>query len=97
VTSWAAILAVPTAITGVYGQNLPYPGFSRTSGFYASTLVIIVMSGLLYILFKRKDRLYTQRHASYHSGCVLASPRPAFLCGGPRWLPAQGALPASAG
>ena len=57
VTSWAAILAVPTAITGLYGQNLPYPGFSRTSGFYASTLVIIVMSGLLYILFKRKDWL----------------------------------------
>ncbi len=33
------------------------PGFSRTSGFYASSLVIIVMSGLLYILFKRKDWL----------------------------------------
>ena len=33
VTSWAAIIAVPTAITGFYGQNLPYPGFARTSGF----------------------------------------------------------------
>ena len=32
VTSWAAIIAVPTAITGFYGQNLPYPGFARTSG-----------------------------------------------------------------
>ena len=57
VTSWAAIIAVPTAITGFYGQNVPYPGFSRTSGFYASTLVIIALSGLLYILFKRKDWL----------------------------------------
>ena len=28
VTSWAAIIAVPTAITGLYGQNLPYPGFA---------------------------------------------------------------------
>jgi magnesium transporter len=28
VTSWAAIIAVPTAITGFYGQNVPYPGFS---------------------------------------------------------------------
>ena len=26
VTSWAAIIAVPTAITGFYGQNLPFPG-----------------------------------------------------------------------
>ncbi len=32
VTSWAAIIAVPTAITSFYGQNLPYPGFARESG-----------------------------------------------------------------
>jgi magnesium transporter len=57
VTSWAAIIAVPTAITGFYGQNVPYPGFSRASGFYASTLVIILFSGFLYWLFKRKDWL----------------------------------------
>lgn len=57
VTSWAAIIAVPTAITGFYGQNVPYPGFSRQSGFYASTLIIIVFSGFLYLLFKRKDWL----------------------------------------
>jgi magnesium transporter len=57
VTSWAAIIAVPTAITGFYGQNLPYPGFSRPSGFYASTLIIILLSGLLYWLFRRKDWL----------------------------------------
>ena len=25
-SSWAAIVAVPTAITGYYGQNVPYPG-----------------------------------------------------------------------
>jgi magnesium transporter len=25
VTSWAAIIAVPTAVTGFYGQNVPYP------------------------------------------------------------------------
>src|ERR1017187_4397188 len=41
VTSWAAIIAVPTAITGFYGQNVPYPGFAQKSGLYASTLVII--------------------------------------------------------
>ena len=32
VTSWAAIIAVPTAITGFYGQNVPYPGFARRVG-----------------------------------------------------------------
>ena len=29
VTSWAAIIAVPTAVTGFYGQNVPYPGFGH--------------------------------------------------------------------
>ena len=37
VTSWAAIIAVPTAITGWYGQNVPYPGFGKTSGVIATT------------------------------------------------------------
>jgi magnesium transporter len=57
VTSWAAIIAVPTAITGFYGQNLPYPGFARTSGFIWSSLLIIVLSGGLYIAFKRRGWL----------------------------------------
>jgi magnesium transporter len=57
VTSWAAIIAVPTAITGFYGQNVPYPGFSQSSGLYASTLIILVFSGVLYWLFRRKDWL----------------------------------------
>ena len=57
VTSWAAIIAVPTAITGFYGQNLPYPGFARTSGFVMSCLLIVVISGALYVTFKRKEWL----------------------------------------
>jgi magnesium transporter len=57
VTSWAAIIAVPTAITGFYGQNVPYPGFGTHSGFYVSTASIVVFSVLLYLLFKRKDWL----------------------------------------
>ena len=32
VTSWAAIIAVPTAITGFYGQNVPYPGLRAPLG-----------------------------------------------------------------
>ncbi|CCB75430.1 MULTISPECIES: magnesium transporter CorA family protein [Streptomycetaceae] len=55
VTSWAAIIAVPTAITGFYGQNLPYPGFARQWGFILSTALIVVLSVLLYVVFKHKD------------------------------------------
>jgi magnesium transporter len=57
VTSWAAIFAVPTAITGFYGQNLPYPGFARHWGFWMSSSIIIVMSGALYRGFRRRDWL----------------------------------------
>jgi magnesium transporter len=57
VTSWAAIIAVPTAITGYYGQNVPYPGFGQPWGFWVSTIAIIVLSGGLYVMFKRRDWL----------------------------------------
>ncbi|NYD41700.1 magnesium transporter CorA family protein [Nocardioides panaciterrulae] len=57
VTSWAAIIAVPTAITGFYGQNLPYPGFARESGFVTSTLLIVLISGGLFWMFRRRDWL----------------------------------------
>ncbi|MDQ1607838.1 MAG: magnesium transporter [Microbacteriaceae bacterium] len=57
VTSWAAIIAVPTAITGFYGQNVPYPGFSASSGFWVSTILIVVGSIALYATFKRNDWL----------------------------------------
>lgn len=57
VTSWAAIIAVPTAITGFYGQNVPYPGYGHWSGFLVSTALIAVVSGGLYAIFKAKDWL----------------------------------------
>jgi magnesium transporter len=57
VTSWAAIIAVPTAITGFYGQNLPYPGYQDTAGFITSSVLIVGGSAGLYFLFKRKDWL----------------------------------------
>jgi magnesium transporter len=57
VTGWAAIIAVPTAVTGFYGQNVPYPGFANHHGFVESSVLIVVLSALLYVLFKRKDWL----------------------------------------
>jgi magnesium transporter len=56
-TSWAAIIAVPTAITGFYGQNVPYPGFGREWGVFASVIAILLIAGALYYTFKRKDWL----------------------------------------
>jgi magnesium transporter len=55
VTSWAAIIAVPTAITGFYGQNVPYPGFAAHWGFWFSTGLIVVLSASLYWAFRRSD------------------------------------------
>jgi magnesium transporter len=55
VTSWAAIIAVPTAITGFYGQNVPYPGFAAHWGFWFSSALIVVISGTLYWAFRRSD------------------------------------------
>jgi magnesium transporter len=55
VTSWAAIIAVPTAVTGFYGQNVPYPGFAQPIGFWTSTIVTIALSCTLWVLFRRKD------------------------------------------
>ena len=57
VTSWAAIIAVPTAVTGFYGQNVPYPGFARHSGFVISTILIVALSGGLYLAFRRRGWL----------------------------------------
>ena len=56
-TSWAAIIAVPTAVTGYFGQNLPFPGFGKEWGFAVSLGVIIAFAGSLYAIFRRKDWL----------------------------------------
>jgi magnesium transporter len=57
VTSWAAIIAVPTAITGFYGQNVPYPGSDEVWGFWVSTAAIVGISSGLYFVFKARDWL----------------------------------------
>jgi magnesium transporter len=54
-TGWAAIIAVPTAVTGWYGQNVPYPGFQSFAGVVGSAAVILIASALLYVVFKRKN------------------------------------------
>jgi magnesium transporter len=57
VTGWAAIIAVPTLITGFFGMNVPYPGFGEKAGL-ATAVAAIALTGLvLYLIFKRKDWL----------------------------------------
>ncbi len=56
-TGWAAIIAVPTAITGFYGQNVPYPGSGEPWGFWFSLVLVAVTSVVLYAAFKKKDWL----------------------------------------
>ncbi|MBX3287668.1 MAG: magnesium transporter CorA family protein [Actinobacteria bacterium] len=57
VTSWAAIIAVPTLVTGYYGMNVPYPGFAHRAGMWWATGLIVVLSAALYTTFRRKDWL----------------------------------------
>jgi magnesium transporter len=56
-TGWAAIIAVPTAITGFYGQNVLYPGIQTVGGFVTSTAIIVLLVTVLYVSFKRRDWL----------------------------------------
>ena len=48
---------MPTAVTGFYGQNIPYPGFGRHSGFITSCVIMIVLADGLYWLLRRNDWL----------------------------------------
>ena len=51
--AWAAIIAVPTAVTGFYGEIVPYPGFGQHWGFIVSSIVVVVLSGGLYLLLRQ--------------------------------------------
>jgi magnesium transporter len=56
-TAWAAIIAVPTAVTGFYGQNVTYPGIQTVAGFVTSSAIILLLVATLYVSFKRRDWL----------------------------------------
>ena len=55
--AWAAIIAVPTAVTGWFGQNVPYPGFQEVAGLWQSVVLVVFGSLALYVAFKRRDWL----------------------------------------
>jgi magnesium transporter len=52
--AWAAILAVPTAIAGIYGMNFEHmPELKTRYGYFIVLAVILAICGLLYARFKR--------------------------------------------
>ncbi|HEX9551973.1 MAG TPA: magnesium transporter CorA family protein [Streptosporangiaceae bacterium] len=57
VTSWAAIVAVPTLVTGFYGMNVPYWGFAKSWGLATAIVIMVVTSVALYLVFKARDWL----------------------------------------
>ena len=56
-TAWAAILAATTAITGYFGQNIPFPGSGEPAGVVTSTALLVLSVGGLYAFFRRKGWL----------------------------------------
>lgn len=57
VTSWAAIIAVPTLVTGFYGMNVKFPGIATRWGAALAVALISITSVSLYTTFRRKDWL----------------------------------------
>jgi magnesium transporter len=56
--AWAAILAVPTAIAGIYGMNFEnMPELKMQYGYYLVLAAITGVCGFLYIRFKRNGWL----------------------------------------
>lgn len=56
-TAYAAIFGAVAAITGFFGQNLPYPGFGHQSGLMAMAVLLAAAVLGLVALFRAKDWL----------------------------------------
>ena len=56
--AWAAILAVPTAVAGIYGMNFAFmPELHWKYGYFAVLGVIAVTCAVLYARFRRSGWL----------------------------------------
>jgi len=58
-TSWAAIILVPTLIAGIYGMNFirPFPGFGNPAGFWIVIVMMVISGGALFWGFRRRGWL----------------------------------------
>jgi magnesium transporter len=58
ISAWAAIVAVPTLITGVYGMNFDHmPELHWTFGYPTALVVMVGICTALYRYFKRIEWL----------------------------------------
>jgi magnesium transporter len=56
--AWAAILAVPTLIAGIYGMNFEFmPEVHSHWGYPLALAAMLAICGALYVAFKRADWL----------------------------------------
>jgi hypothetical protein len=76
ITTWVAIIAAPTAVTGFFRQNIPYSGYAKQSGFIAFTLIIVSIAAILYVVaFNAKK--WCSRVRAIERAKVLPAWRPA--------------------
>ena len=54
-TGWAAIIAVPTLITGFVGMNVGFPMQGTSYGFWVYLVLMIIAAIALWVVFRRKD------------------------------------------
>lgn len=55
--SYAAIIAIPTAVTGFFGQNVHFPGIGGYAAFGVSLSIMVVLSVSTYLLLKLRGWL----------------------------------------
>lgn len=54
---WAAVISVPTLVTGWFGMNVPYPGHDSVTGLAVATLLVLVPAAVLWWVLRRQGWL----------------------------------------
>ena len=54
-TGWAAIIAVPTLVTGFVGMNVAFPLEGSVAGFWIYLLLMVVSGLALFAVFRSRD------------------------------------------
>lgn len=54
-TGWAAIIAVPTLVTGFVGMNVAFPFNGTPVGFWVYLVLMLAASVVLFVIFRRKE------------------------------------------
>ena len=52
---WAAVISVPTLVTGWFGINVPYPGAGEPSGLISAAILVVVPAIVVYAIMRRND------------------------------------------